>query len=105
MQAKWKTTCLSHPPFTLSKKCPLYTDVLKVGKHGSDTASSYDFIAAVSPQIGVISYGADNGYGHPYGDMIMNLQDCRVKEILTTAEEGNIHLRIEDGKLLRVIGQ
>ena len=45
-------------------------DVLKVGHHGSDTSSTPEFIAHVSPRLAFISCGAPNvgtnsGYKHP----------------------------------------
>jgi competence protein ComEC len=41
------------------------TDVLKVGHHGSQYASTAAFIAAVSPKIAIISVGRHNAFGHP----------------------------------------
>ena len=58
----------------------LHADVLKVGHHGSNTSTSEDFIAAVSPTYAVISCGIDNSYGHP------------TKTTLTTLQEHNVTL-------------
>lgn len=69
---------------------PLKADVLKVGKHGSDNASSYDFIQAVSPQIASISCGEDNRYDFPNGDVIQNLLDAGVEDIRVTWKNGDI---------------
>ena len=43
----------------------LRADVLKVGHHGSRTSSSRDLLAAVSPEVAVISVGRRNRFGHP----------------------------------------
>ena len=39
--------------------------ILKVGHHGSSSASSDTFLTDVAPKIGVIEVGAGNTYGHP----------------------------------------
>lgn len=81
---------------------PLKADVLKVGKHGSDYASSYDFIQAVSPKIAVISCGEDNRYDFPNGDVIQNLLDVGVDDIRVTWKNGDIHLSVIEGQLTTV---
>ena len=43
----------------------LYSQVLVLGHHGSDTASSGLFLHAVSPQYAVASSGYANAYKHP----------------------------------------
>ena len=40
-------------------------DLLKVAHHGSRTATTEAFVAAVRPRVAVASAGADNPYGHP----------------------------------------
>ena len=43
----------------------LKVDVLQVGHHGSSTSTSYVFLNAVLPKMGIISCGVNNKYGHP----------------------------------------
>ena len=43
----------------------LKVDVLQVGHHGSSTSTSYVFLNAVLPEMGIISCGVNNKYGHP----------------------------------------
>jgi competence protein ComEC len=43
----------------------LRADVLKVGHHGSQYASTQSFIAAVHPHVAIISVGRHNTFGHP----------------------------------------
>jgi competence protein ComEC len=45
-------------------------EVLKVGHHGSKTASSPDFLNATQPEIAVYMAGAGNSYGHPHQEII-----------------------------------
>lgn len=42
-----------------------HIDILKVGHHGSDTATGHKLLDKISPDIGIISVGLDNDYGHP----------------------------------------
>ncbi len=49
----------------LASGVDLHADVLKVGHHGSQYASTPPFIAAVDPQAAIISVGRHNTFGHP----------------------------------------
>jgi competence protein ComEC len=50
----------------LAKGYNLQADILKIGHHGSDTATSPAFLVAVSPKYAVIEVGTGNDYGHPH---------------------------------------
>jgi competence protein ComEC len=51
----------------------LQADLLKVGHHGSRTSTSTGFLAAVAPEIALISVGSSNPWGHPHKDVIERL--------------------------------
>jgi len=48
-------------------------EILKVGHHGSRTASSADFLAITSPEVAIYMAGVDNSYGHPHAETITAL--------------------------------
>ncbi|MCH5183334.1 MAG: MBL fold metallo-hydrolase [Oscillospiraceae bacterium] len=75
-------------------------DVLKVGHHGSRTASESDFLQRCSPTYAVISCGEGNSYGHPHEEAVNRLEACGA-EILRTDLSGNITIR-SDGSGLTV---
>jgi competence protein ComEC len=51
-------------------------EVLKVGHHGSRTASSMQFLQVIKPECAIYMAGQDNSYGHPHEEAIANL--CEV---------------------------
>lgn len=74
----------------------LRSDVLKVGHHGSKTSTSDMFVGLVNPDVGVVSAGCDNRYGHPHGETLDTLARFNVT-VLTTCEEGTVTF-VSDGK-------
>lgn len=48
----------------------LTADVLKLGHHGSNTASSEEFLRAVDPRYSVMTCGTGNSYGHPHKEVL-----------------------------------
>lgn len=44
-------------------------DVYKVAHHGSSTSSSEELMNIMTPEICIISCGADNSYGHPHDEI------------------------------------
>ena len=51
-------------------------EVLKVGHHGSRTASSIQFLQVAKPECAIYMAGQGNSYGHPHQETIANL--CEV---------------------------
>jgi competence protein ComEC len=73
----------------LARGYNLQADVLKVGHHGSDTATSPAFLAAVKPKYAVIEVGAGNDYGHPHAVTLQKLAAAGVT-VYRTDLNGNI---------------
>ncbi|MBQ4495690.1 MAG: MBL fold metallo-hydrolase, partial [Selenomonadaceae bacterium] len=86
-----------------NKTKDLKCDVLKSGHHGSYTASTKDFVAAVNPSYVLISCGPDeerrNTYGHPHLEPLENYlaQGIDAKNIFCTRWNGTITIT-SDGK-------
>ena len=51
-------------------------DILKVGHHGSRTASSPAFLDFIRPEVAVYSAGTRNTYGHPHQQTIIALNNA-----------------------------
>jgi competence protein ComEC len=56
-----------------------HADILKVGHHGSRTASSQAFLSALTPYTAVYMAGVDNTYGHPHSETITALTSIGAK--------------------------
>lgn len=73
----------------------LECDVLKLGHHGSYTATSLDFLRKADPVYGVISCGKDNSYGHPHAETLAKLEDEDV-QVYRTDQMGTVSA-VSDG--------
>ncbi|MCX7680425.1 MAG: DNA internalization-related competence protein ComEC/Rec2 [Anaerolineae bacterium] len=71
----------------------LRSTVLKLPHHGSCSSSSPPFLAAVSPQVVIISVGADNRFGHPCAEVLERLAGI---PLYRTDEDGTIEI-VSDG--------
>ena len=77
----------------------LPADVLKVGHHGSYTATSSEFLNAVAPEYAVISVGDGNKYNHPHTVTVNKLQQlCKV---FRTDKSGTVTLT-SDGENIEI---
>ncbi|MGN0399770.1 MAG: DNA internalization-related competence protein ComEC/Rec2 [Blautia sp.] len=76
------------------RRLPIH--ILKVAHHGSGNSSKDSFLTGVNADIGIISCGKDNPYGHPHPDLIERLKH-RGMDWYLTWERGMITVR-ECGK-------
>jgi competence protein ComEC len=76
----------------------LRADVLKVGHHGSSTSSSDAFLAAVDPDVAIISVGLGNKYGHPSADVLRALALVGA-DVLRTDEAGTVIVRTDGARI------
>lgn len=72
-------------------------DVLKVGHHGSRSATTPAFLAAVAPRVAVISCGRENRFGHPAPETLRTLAARRVP-LLRTDLLSDVRLELLPGK-------
>jgi len=84
----------------IGQRANLKSTVLKIAHHGSKTSTSQQFLAAVDPEVAVISAGADNTFGHPSPEVLERLIDRLGKDnVYRTDEDGTIEF-ITDGERL-----
>ncbi|MBD3299972.1 MAG: MBL fold metallo-hydrolase [Candidatus Moranbacteria bacterium] len=65
--------------------------VLKVGHHGSNTATGELWLKTLKPEKAIISAGVENRFRHPHKEVIERLRAYEV-EIFQTKERGNIEI-------------
>ena len=73
---------------------------LKVSHHGSDGATTAQFLEAVAPSLAVIQVGSDNPFGHPAPALLARLADAGARTLRTDLH-GTIEV-ISDGLKLWV---
>lgn len=80
-----------------------HVDLLKVGHHGSRTASGAAWLKELSPTVAVLSVGSHNRYGHPAPDALQRL-GAQHATIWRTDQEGTVTV-ITDGRHVEVRGR
>jgi competence protein ComEC len=71
-------------------------DVLKVAHHGSEDAGLASLLREAQPELGLISVGAENPYGHPAPPTLATLAEGGVP-VLRTDEEGELVVSVAAG--------
>lgn len=72
-----------------------HTDVLKVGHHGSRTASSTAFLQAATPEVAIYSAATGNTYGLPKPQTINSLHTVGAT-VLGTDVNGTVSISVHD---------
>jgi competence protein ComEC len=75
-------------------------DILKVGHHGSRSATSDSWLAELAPKAAVISVGEGNRYGHPAPEALQRLAAHGV-EIWRTDRDGMVSVET-DGRRMTI---
>jgi DNA internalization-related competence protein ComEC/Rec2 len=83
----------------LEAGAPVAARVLKVGHHGSRTATSPEFLRAVAPRAALLSCGRENRFGHPAPETLATLSDGRVR-VLRTDVLSDVRLTLEPSRTL-----
>ena len=77
--------------------------VLKVGHHGSRSATGQAWLEELRPAVAVVSSGAGNRYGHPHPDVLARLAGRGIS-VWRTDREGTISVWT-DGREMEVTGR
>jgi len=75
----------------IDARADLHATVLKVPHHGSATSSSEAFVAAVDPELAVVSLGYLNRYHFPAPDVIARYRQMGI-DLLRTDEDGEVEV-------------
>jgi competence protein ComEC len=70
---------------------PLRSQILKIPHHGSRTSSTWPFISAVSPEVGIVSVGARNRFGHPSTE-VLSRYDAFGAQLFRTDRDGAVRI-------------
>jgi competence protein ComEC len=74
-----------------NKRMDLKADVMLVPHHGSKTSSSWPFIAAIEPQLAIVSAGYRNRFNHPSPNIMSRYQQLHIP-VFNTAQQGEIQV-------------
>lgn len=70
-----------------------HAEIIHFGHHGSKTASTPEWLAAVHPVYGIVSCGRNNRYGHPHAQTLERARDAGI-EVHRTDREGDIEFDV-----------
>ncbi len=82
------------------KKEKVHLEILKVAHHGSKNSTSDDLLTQSNPEIGLLSCGLHNSYGHPHKELLERLEQNHIPYVMTS-REGAVQIRT-DGRKIRI---
>ena len=68
-------------------------DIIKVPHHGSNTSSKAELLEVIKPEIGIITVGRNNIYGHPQKDVLNRYEEIGTK-IFRTDTMGRVKVAL-----------
>ncbi len=88
--------------YCIANDIEINVDLLKLGHHGSDTSTSYEFLEFVDPEYGVISSG-ENSYGHPSESVLDDLATYGVATYRTDTHGDIVFVVDADGNFVFMV--
>ena len=86
--------------YLVCERVELRSTVLQVSHHGSSTSTSASFLAAIDPQVAVVSVGADNRFSLPSDEVMARLtQSLGQDRVYLTSEQGTITFTTDGERL------
>ena len=74
-------------------------EIIKLGHHGSRTASSLAYLKNVTPSTGVIQCGVDNKFDHPHSESMENFSTVSTGKLLRNDLDGRVHFVFDQDRL------
>lgn len=78
----------------LASGIDLSADILHLGHHGSDTSTTDEFLAAVSPDVAIYSAGEGNSYNHPSPSTVSKVEGKGI-DLYGTDKDGTVKVRTD----------
>ncbi len=82
----------------LLREADLRCDLIKVPHHGSKSSSSEPFLFRARPEIGIVTVGRRNRYGHPSPEVVERYQTAGTR-LFRTDQDGALTVTVDKGDL------
>lgn len=88
----------------LETKDDVTADVLKIAHHGSEYSTGEEWLNAVRPQVGVVSAGARNTFGHPHTRLLKRFEHIDIP-VFRTDTDGDVIFKTDGDAIKIFIGK